>query len=44
MGAVEKVGDALGLVSLRVENDLRRFKDFIEKRGTPSGAWRGAIR
>ncbi len=44
MGAVEKVGDALGLVSLRVENDLRRFKDFIERRGAPSGAWRGAIR
>lgn len=44
MGAVEKVGDALGLVSSRVEGDLQRFKSFVEKRGVESGAWRGEVR
>ena len=44
MGAVEKVGDALGLVSIRVEGDLQRFKRFVEKRGVESGAWRGEVR
>ncbi len=44
IGAVEKVGDALGLVSGRVEGDLRRFKSFIEGRGVSTGAWRGEIR
>ena len=44
LGAVEVVGDALGLVAGRVEGDLRRFKNFVEKRGTESGAWRGEVR
>ena len=44
LGAVEKIGDALGLVSGRVEGDLRRFKIFIEKRGVETGGWRGEIR
>ena len=42
-GAVEKVGDALGLVTARILGDLNRFKDFIEKRQVPTGAWRGEI-
>ncbi|TDU71338.1 polyketide cyclase/dehydrase/lipid transport protein [Prosthecobacter fusiformis] len=42
-GALEKVGDALGLVSLRIQGDLRRFKDTIEKRTTPAQGWRGEI-
>ena len=40
-GFVEKVGDALGFVSRRVEGDLERFKRFIEERGVETGAWRG---
>jgi len=44
LGAVEKIGGALGLVSGRVEGDLKRFKSFIEERGAPTGAWRGEIR
>lgn len=44
LGAVEKIGDALGLVSGRIEGDLRRFKSFIESRGIETGAWRGEIR
>ncbi|HEX7102532.1 MAG TPA: SRPBCC family protein [Nitrolancea sp.] len=39
----EKVGDALGMVDRQVEGDLRRFKDFIEQRGFPTGGWRGSI-
>jgi uncharacterized protein (TIGR02271 family) len=31
-GVKEKLGDWLGLVSRRVENDLERFKDFVEAR------------
>jgi uncharacterized membrane protein len=42
-GAVEDVGDALGMVSSRVQGDLERFKEFIEKRGRETGAWRGQI-
>jgi uncharacterized membrane protein len=44
MGAVEKIGDALGLVSTKIEGDLQRFKKFIEERGAETGAWRGEIR
>jgi uncharacterized membrane protein len=42
-GAKEKVGDALGIVSRRVEGDLKRFKAFIEERGRATGGWRGEI-
>jgi uncharacterized membrane protein len=42
-GAVENVGDALGVVTRRVEGDLKRFKEFIESRGRETGAWRGEI-
>jgi uncharacterized membrane protein len=42
-GVLEKIGDALGFVSRRVEGDLERFKHFIEERGEPTGAWRGEI-
>ena len=43
-GVVENVGEALGAVSLRVEGDLSRFKEFIETRGRESGAWRGEVK
>lgn len=39
----EKIGDKLGVLSHRVEGDLKRFKDFIEGRGQETGAWRGTI-
>ena len=44
-GAVEKVGDALGLVKRRVTGDLGRFKALIEERGSgnETGAWRGEV-
>ena len=43
-GAIEKTGDAMGLVANRVEGDLKRFKDFIESRGRETGAWRGTVK
>jgi uncharacterized membrane protein len=43
-GFVENAGDAIGVVSRRIENDLKRFKEFIENRGQETGAWRGTIR
>ncbi len=42
-GAVEQLGDKLGMVSRRVRGDLDRFKDYIEERGSETGAWRGEV-
>ena len=42
-GVVEEVGDKLGVLGRRVSGDLERFKDFIESRGTETGAWRGEV-
>lgn len=42
-GAVKQIGDKMGIVSRRVEGDLKRFKEFIEERGSETGAWRGEI-
>jgi uncharacterized membrane protein len=40
---LEEIGDKLGFVSKRVEDDLQRFKEYIENRRRESGAWRGYI-
>ncbi|MGQ0656423.1 MAG: SRPBCC family protein [Betaproteobacteria bacterium] len=42
-GAIEKAGDALGIFSARVQNTVEDFKEFIEKRGAETGAWRGEV-
>jgi uncharacterized membrane protein len=42
-GFFENVGDALGMVERRIEGDLGRFKEFIERRGRETGAWRGEV-
>jgi uncharacterized membrane protein len=42
-GIIENVGDAIGVVSSRVRGDLERFKEFIEERGSETGAWRGKV-
>ncbi len=42
-GFVEQVGDKLHVVENQAERDLESFKEFIESRGSESGAWRGAI-
>jgi hypothetical protein len=42
-GFLERAGDALGIPSGQVEGDLKRFRDFIEKRQMETGSWRGEI-
>lgn len=42
-GLVETAGTALGFLERRVKGDLERFKEFIESRGTETGAWRGTV-
>ena len=42
-GLKEKLGDALGAPDRRVKADLERFKEMIEGRGQPTGAWRGQV-
>ncbi|HVU74520.1 MAG TPA: SRPBCC family protein [Mycobacteriales bacterium] len=39
----EKAGAAIGADDRRVKLDLKRFKEFIEERGTATGAWRGDV-
>jgi ribosome-associated toxin RatA of RatAB toxin-antitoxin module len=39
----EKAGTALGVVGHRIEDDLKRFKSFIEHRDEETGAWRGEV-
>ena len=39
----KETGDAIGVVSGRVETTLEDFKKFIEKRGAETGAWRGEV-
>jgi uncharacterized membrane protein len=43
-GAVENIGDALGIMSGRVENSVENFKKYIESRGHEDGGWRGEVR
>jgi uncharacterized membrane protein len=42
-GFAENAADMLGLIGGRLQGDLERFKEFIERRGHESGAWRGQI-
>lgn len=42
-GGVEHIGEALGIVDHRAKGDLERFKQFIEGRNQPTGAWRGKV-
>ena len=43
-GVVENVGDALGVLSSRIESTVKDFKKFIESRGAETGGWRGTVR
>jgi uncharacterized membrane protein len=42
-GPSEMVGDWLGVVSSRIQGDLTRFRDHIERAGQEEGAWRGGM-
>lgn len=41
--AVEKIGDALGVLSTKVEKTVNEFKKFLEQRGRETGGWRGEV-
>ena len=42
-GMKESLGSVVGFDSHRVKGDLESFKEFIESRGSESGAWRGNV-
>jgi peroxiredoxin len=42
-GVLETVADTLGVIEKRAVDDLGRFKEFIEDRRRPTGAWRGEV-
>jgi uncharacterized membrane protein len=42
-GVKESVGSLAGFDSHRVKGDLESFKEFIESRGSETGAWRGNV-
>jgi uncharacterized membrane protein len=42
-GVTEQIGSTLGMDSRRVQGDLQRFKELIERRGAETGAWRGEV-
>ncbi|MDJ1132183.1 SRPBCC family protein [Streptomyces iconiensis] len=42
-GLADSVGDKLGFVTRKAKGDLQRFRDFIEKRGSETGGWRGKV-
>jgi uncharacterized membrane protein len=43
-GLKESAGALLGVDGSQVEGDLERFKELVENREVPTGAWRGEIR
>jgi uncharacterized membrane protein len=43
-GVLDKIGDAIGAIDRRIEGDLERFKEFVERRNSETGQWRGEIR
>ena len=42
-GLVETAGDKLGVIGGRIEDDLKKFKEFIESTGHETGGWRGQV-
>lgn len=42
-GMVEKGGSMFGMDTMRVQQDLNKFKEYIEERGQATGGWRGTV-
>ena len=42
-GVVESIGDMIGAPAMRASGNLKRFKEFLESRGSETGAWRGTV-
>jgi uncharacterized membrane protein len=43
-GAIENVGDALGVMRRQLGETVEDFKEFIEDRRYETGAWRGTVK
>ena len=43
-GAVQEIGDAMGMFREQVRGDLERFRELIENSESASGEWRGEVR
>jgi uncharacterized membrane protein len=43
-GAMESVGDALGILGSSVQTSVNNFKEYIESQQIADGAWRGTVR
>ncbi|MET9182912.1 SRPBCC family protein [Kitasatospora aureofaciens] len=42
-GLAEKAADMVNMLDRQVRGDLKRFKNFIEKRGSETGGYRGKL-
>ncbi|ARF82011.1 SRPBCC family protein [Kitasatospora aureofaciens] len=42
-GLAEKAADMMNMLDRQVKGDLKRFKNFIEKRGAETGGYRGKL-
>jgi uncharacterized membrane protein len=42
-GVIEQLGDAIGAVRMEARQNLQRFKEMLENRGSETGAWRGTV-
>jgi len=42
-GLLEKAGSLVGVGGHYVQKELKNFKEFIEKQGSATGAWRGDV-
>jgi uncharacterized membrane protein len=42
-GALENVGDAIGVLSASVQSSIENFKEYIERRNVEDGGWRGTV-
>lgn len=42
-GLLEKAGALVGIDDHAIKKDMQNFKEFVESRGTETGAWRGDI-
>ena len=43
-GVSEQMGSAIGLDSRRIQGDLQRFRELVEKRQVETGSWRGTVK
>jgi uncharacterized membrane protein len=42
-GFVENVADKAGIMDRLIKSDMAKFREFIEHRGSETGAWRGDV-